>query len=79
MTDQQDLQTRAFLARNRIAELQAQLASAEAQIRDLQQRLALSEQEREVLRGQPDGCIRIGELRPILRRVFGAEGLRRAG
>ncbi len=65
------LQAQPFMATNRVIELQEQLEGAQRRLRELTERLTLSEEERSILQGHADGCIRINELRPILRRVFG--------
>ncbi len=64
------LRAQVFMARNHNAELEAQLAMAKGMLEELRERLTLSDRERKVLDGEGDGCIRISELRPILRRVF---------
>jgi hypothetical protein len=71
MTELEQLHTRDFLARNRISELQEQLSVAENRLGQLTERLTLSQQERAVFNGRPDGCVRVNDLRPIVRRVFG--------
>lgn len=38
---------------------------------DAADRLTLSDGERVILAGHGDGCIRVNDLQPILRRVFG--------
>ena len=67
----ESLRDQVFVARNRISELLEQLESAERSYRELQDRLELSAQEQNILAGRYDGCIRLGDVRPILRRVFG--------
>lgn len=57
--------------KDQVVQLQQQLTQAEQSLRDYAQRLVLSDQDRAVLSGEGDGCIRIGDLRPIVRRVFG--------
>lgn len=47
---------------------------AEAKVSELLVRLALTPEERAVLDGRGDGCVRVGDLRPIARRVFGDDG-----
>jgi len=71
MDKRDDLETDASMATNRVTELQEQLEGAQRKLRELTERLTLSDEERSVLQGRADGCIRINELRPILRRVFG--------
>jgi hypothetical protein len=71
MTELEELHTRDFLARNRIAELQEQLSVAERRLDQLSERLTLSQQEKAIFHGRPDGCVRVNDLRPIVRRVFG--------
>ncbi len=71
MDDLERLRSQAFLATNHIAELQAQLARMEQENRQLAERLTLSDDERKILAGHEDGCVRVRELRPILRRIFG--------
>lgn len=57
--------------KDQVVQLQQQLTQAEQSLRDYAQRLVLSDQDRAILSGEGDGCIRIGDLRPIVRRVFG--------
>jgi hypothetical protein len=71
MDDVERLQAQAFMARNRVAELQQQLEATQRNFRELSERLTLSEHERKVLEGHEDGCVRVNELYPIIRRVFG--------
>lgn len=71
MDELERLRSQAFIAKNRITELQEQLAVAEQRNQKLLERLILTEHERQVLSGHEDGCVRIGDLRPILRRIFG--------
>lgn len=58
-------------ATDQMSQLQQRLDQAEQQLHSYHQRLALSEHERGVLAGNHDGCVRLGDLRPIVRRVFG--------
>ena len=51
--------------------LRDELRLAKEQICQLRERLTLSEEERTILTGQGDGCVRLGDLRPLVRRVFG--------
>ncbi len=74
MSELEKLQTQAFIARNRIADLEAQLTSAAQQLQEIHERLKLSDHERAVLKGRDDGCVRVGELWPILNRIFGPNG-----
>ena len=71
MNDMETLQAQAFIARNRVAELQEQLALSHKSLCDLTKRLTLTEHEKKVLQGHADGCVRVNELWPILRRVLG--------
>ncbi len=71
MSEPETLQAKAFISRNRVADLPAQLAAADRQLQELHERLSLSDEERAVLEGQGDGCIRVADLRPIVARVFG--------
>jgi len=57
--------------RTELSALQKRVETAELRLQEYVQRLTLSDEERDVLAGREDGCIRIGELRPIVRRVFG--------
>lgn len=70
MSELEKLRAELFLARNHRAELSEQLAAAKQMIEQLYERLTLSDKEHAILKGQADGCIRIGELAPILKRVF---------
>lgn len=58
-------------ANDQVLQLQQRLEQAEQQLHTCAQRLTLSEQDRVILAGQGDGCVRLGDLRPIVRRVFG--------
>jgi hypothetical protein len=71
MSELEKLQDQTFLARNRIQELQEQLSATQQKLHELQDRLTLSDQERAVLEGESDGCIRVGDLRPIVDRILG--------
>jgi hypothetical protein len=71
MTELERLQAEVLIAKNHLSDMRVLLRQAEQQLRDYADRLTLSDKEREVLGGHDDGCIRIGEIRPILRRVFG--------
>lgn len=55
----------------RIAVLTSERDEAKARCRELSARLTLSDREKEVLRGEDDGCVRVGMLHPIVERVFG--------
>ena len=54
-----------------IMRLNQRLAALERSLEDLKQRLTLSDEEQRILAGRADGCIRIGDLDPILHRIFG--------
>ncbi len=71
MDELEKLRDQAFIAKNRIAELQQELTAAVEKNRELLERLTLTQKEREILHGHEDGCVRLGDLRPILRRIFG--------
>jgi hypothetical protein len=71
MTEMERTHARDFIAQNRVAELQSQLRVTEDKLEQLMERLTLSPRERSVLDGRPDGCVLVGDLRPIVRRVFG--------
>jgi hypothetical protein len=64
MDEMERLRAELGTTREQVLQLQRQLEQA-------QQRLTLSDQERAVLAGKGDGCVRLGDLRPIVRRVFG--------
>jgi septal ring factor EnvC (AmiA/AmiB activator) len=58
-------------ATDQVSQLQQRLDQAEQQLHTYNQRLTLTEQDRAILSGHADGCVRLGDLRPIVRRVFG--------
>lgn len=71
MSELEKLRAVAFMRKNRIRDLEVQLIATQRQLQELQERLTLSGQEKTILKGHDDGCIRTGELRPILNRVSG--------
>ncbi len=71
MSELEELRDQAFIAKNRVAELELALSAAEQQLEELQDRLTLSDQERAVLDGQGNRFVPVDELRPIVARVFG--------
>jgi len=71
MDDVERLRAEVLIAKNHLAEMREQLQHMQQQLTDQAERLHLSDQERKILSGHEDGCVRVGELWPILRRVFG--------
>jgi hypothetical protein len=68
---------REVLLHNRLADLEERLRIAESKYDELAGGLQLNDREREILEGREDGTIPLGLVRPILRRVFGEQLLRK--
>lgn len=62
---------RELILKNRVADLEERLRIAEGKYNELVASLELSDRERAILAGRDDGTIPVGEVRPILVRVFG--------
>jgi hypothetical protein len=66
MNGPENLKTRQSPVQNRLTELEERLRTAERHLKGFRERLTLSEQDRAILQGHGDGCIRVGEMWPIV-------------
>jgi hypothetical protein len=71
MDEQERLREELRIANDQVTQLRQHLDDAQRQLATVNQRLVLSDQDHAILAGQGDGCVRLGDLRPIVRRVFG--------